>query len=280
MEPYEREAQWAARLAREAGAITLRHRVAGFSVVDKPDDEGPVTAADRECDAFIRAELTRGFPADGLLTEETPDDGAWRKSARVWMVDPLDGTKEFVKGGDDFACMVGLCLDGVPVVGAVYRPALDVLFWAGRGLGAFLERDGVRTPLHVPRGQPEHLVVAVTRSHRGEKLERILAGLGPLTEFPSGSVGLKIGLIATGVAHAYINGSSRTCLWDTCGPEAILREAGGHMTDLLGGPVRYDAGLKHPHGLFCATADVHAALKDRVADTARKLAALPLADRS
>jgi 3'(2'), 5'-bisphosphate nucleotidase len=273
MESYARERTLAAQLARQAGAIALKHRLAGVSAVEKPHGDGPVTAADKESDAFIRAALQKAFPLDGLLTEETPDDGEWRHQRRVWMVDPLDGTKEYVKGGDDFAAMIGLCVDGIPVVGAVYKPVGDVLYTAAQGEGASMEDGGKVTPLKVTTGQPELLVVAVSKSHRNKTLEDILAALGPLTEFPSGSVGLKIGLIATGRAHAYINGAGKACLWDSCAPYAILREAGGTMTDLFGGPIRYDGTLQHREGMFCATLDVHGSLKERVADIARRVVA-------
>jgi 3'(2'), 5'-bisphosphate nucleotidase len=271
MTPYTQEVELARRLAREAGAIALKHRAAGVTAVEKPGGEGPVTAADRECDAHIRAALGAAFPSDGLLTEETPDDGAWRTVARVWMVDPLDGTKDYVQGGEEFAAMVGLCVDGLPVVGAVYRPLGDLLYWAAQGHGAFLEHAGVTTRLQCARGVPAKPVVAVSKNHPSRKLDTLLAALGPLTALPSGSVGLKIGLIAQGKASAYLNGSSKTCLWDSCAPQAILLEAGGVITDLYGTPITYAAGLNHPNGLFCATVDVHTALKDNVAATARRV---------
>ena len=276
----EHERDVAAQLAREAGQLALQVRAAGLNTQEKPDGAGPVTDADRAADAYIRQGLGRHFPQDALLTEETPDDGAWRKAQRVWMVDPVDGTKEFVRGGTDFACMVGLCVDGQPAVGAVYRPMEDVLYAAATGLGTTrTDRTGTTT-LMVSDHVPDPLVVAVSKSHRSKRLDVILAALGPLTPLPSGSVGLKIALIAEGKAGAYLNAASRACLWDSCAPCIILEQAGGLMTDLAGRPLSWVGGLEHRNGLFCATRAVHQHLRARVVATARQVAASLAAQES
>ncbi|MEW5849517.1 MAG: 3'(2'),5'-bisphosphate nucleotidase CysQ [Myxococcota bacterium] len=265
MQDFSRERALAAQLAREAGHITLKHRrPEGVAFTEKPDDEGPVTAADKEADRHIRAGILSTFPTDGLLTEETPDTGEWRNQHRVWMVDPLDGTKEFVAGRDEYASMIGLCVDGEPVVGAVYRPLGDVMFLASKGGGAEMIVGGKSVLLRVSDEIPNPVPIAVSRSHRSKRVDAILGGLGPVKEVPSGSVGLKIGLIANGTVHAYVNGNSRTSLWDTCAPHAILTEAGGELTDLFGNPLDYKGSVQHLYGLFAATAAVHKHLVPRV----------------
>lgn len=271
MAAYAQELALAVDLARKAGAIALKHRRPGVAFEEKPGELGPVTAADKEADAMIRQALGAAFPTHGLLTEETPDDGAWRHATHVWMVDPLDGTKEFIKGTGEFAAMLGLSVDGVPVVGAVYQPVGDMLYAASLGGGAWIETGGVRTALKVPEGIPSPLTVAVSRSHRSSRMEAFLANLGPIAEFPSGSVGLKIGLIAQGVASAYLNPTAHTCLWDTCGPAAILAEAGGVMADLFGNPLSWTGSIQHQQGLFCATAAAHKAVRSKIQETANAM---------
>lgn len=263
----------AARLAREAGAIALKHRKPGVRSEEKPDGAGPVTAADKECDALIRKALKDAFPNDGLLTEETPDDGEWRQKDRVWMVDPLDGTKEFINGGEEFAAMIGLAVKGVPSVGAVYRPVGDTMFVGARGRGAWRDRSGQRTRLNCPSQLPDPVVVAVSKSHRSQRLDDLLSGLGPIKELARGSVGLKIAMIAEGDASAYLNASRRSCLWDSCGPAAILLEAGGKLSDLAGNPILWTGGLEHQSGLFCATAAVHTHLQPKVLASALRIVA-------
>jgi 3'(2'), 5'-bisphosphate nucleotidase len=267
MDPFAKERELAVRLAREAGAIALKHRCPDIAFEEKPDDLGPVTAADKEADAHIREALRRAFPKDGLLTEETPDDGRWRNHVRVWMVDPLDGTKEFVRGHGEFSAMIGLAVDGEPVVGAVYQPVGDLLYAASRGGGAQMHRGADVGMLQVGTEVPKVLEMAVSRSHRSNKLDLFFAAMRPLREVVSGSVGLKVGLIAAGKASAYLS-ASRCSLWDTCGPDAILRESGGVMTDLWGAPVDYRNGVEHTRGLFCGTGAVHARWLPTVAEMA------------
>jgi len=272
MERYAAERALAEKLVLDAGVIALKHRQSGMAFEEKPNDLGPVTAADKEADTMIRAGIQAAFPQDALLTEETPDDGAWRHSRRVWMVDPIDGTKEFIRGHADFACMIGLCVDGVPVVGAVFKPVDGVLYAATEGSGAWKTEGGVRTRMQVAETVTEPVVVAVSKSHRSNRLETLLARLGPIRELPSGSVGLKVGLICRGDAAVYLNPTSHTSLWDTAGPMAILREAGGTATDLFGNLLTWQGSVHHGQGLFFGTVAAHAHLLSRVVETAGDVA--------
>lgn len=247
----EAELAAARRLAVEAGAILEEVRRAGFQVSFKgPKD--PVTEADTRASAHIVAGLSAAFPDDGVVSEEAPaPEGAM--PPRVWFVDPLDGTQQFVDGGDEYAVMIGLCVEGRPALGVVHQPRTG-RSWTGL----------TAAPKRAPHRALEAL--AVSRNHRGAAHERIKAALGAGREVVSGSVGLKVGLLVDGKADAYVEPSRNTFAWDSCAPQAVLEAAGGVMTDLDGGPLRYDwRSLRNERGIAASAGaaheDVVAALK-------------------
>src|SRR5262249_17452778 len=155
---------------------------------------------------------------------------------------------------DEFAVQIGLVTEGTPVLGVVYQPTTRKLYYAAKGMGAFLDSAGAVTPLHVSEEQTASgLTMAVSRSHSSRRVEEIRERLRIPNVIRSGSVGLKVGILCEGRAHLYIHTGSRTNLWDTCGPEAILREAGGRMTDISNQPLRYDAEeIRNPNGLIAS----------------------------
>src|SRR5262245_56018831 len=133
----ERELEVAKHLALEAGKILLQF-YATDTVVQWKGYDDPVTAADQAANEMIVRELLRHFPHDAVLSEEAPDDVARLQKERVWMVDPMDGTKQFIERIGEFAVMIGLAVAGEPRVGAVYNPVTDRLFYAATGLGAYV----------------------------------------------------------------------------------------------------------------------------------------------
>jgi 3'(2'), 5'-bisphosphate nucleotidase len=176
------------------------------------------------------------------------------------MVDPIDGTRDFIRGRDGFSAMIGLCVDGRPILGAVYQPIGDRLYYAARGRGAFAVVDGgapERMRVSDVR-EPSQIRLVASRSHRSPEIDAIRARLGITDELNVGSVGLKLGLIARGDRDLYVNTSSRSSAWDSCGPEAILCEAGGRLTDLHGRPLRYDVSdTRHLDGLVASNDLLH-----------------------
>jgi 3'(2'), 5'-bisphosphate nucleotidase len=236
----EKELEVARELAREAGRILLEFYAKDTKVQWKGRDD-PVTAADQAANEMLARELSRRFPSDALLTEELPDDLARLKKDRVWTVDPMDGTKQFIERIGEFAVMIGLAVEGEAKLGVVYNPSADRMYYAAPGAGAFIEEKWSTKRLRVaPVSDPSQIVMAMSRSHPNRKVYGISEKLGISQVIQSGSVGLKFGLIAEGRAHLYINTTSRTSQWDTCAPEAILREAGGVVTDCNGDPLRYN----------------------------------------
>ena len=247
----------ARELALSAGALIMRYHGSGLRVDDK--DGQPVTQADRESNALIVAALAQQFPADAVLAEETPvTDEAWRRAPRCWVVDPLDGTSDFVKQREGFCVMIGLLVRGEPVLGAVHVPRAGRTFLGIVGQGAVEERgaraDGCdeRRALAVSRrARGSELRVIASIAHRDERLEGALAALAPQELLQVGSVGYKVGKIAADEADLYIATTSAISLWDTCAPQAILHAAGGLFLDLDGQPLSYAGpALNHARGLL------------------------------
>jgi 3'(2'), 5'-bisphosphate nucleotidase len=253
-----RELEIACELARSAGGILMSH-YAGHVAVEWKGKHDPVTAADREASQHIVAELHRRFPDDGVLSEEESDDSSRRLSlSRVWVVDPLDGTKEFIARLGEFAVMIGLAIDGAARLGAVYQPTSDKLYFASWGHGAFLREAGVDRRLQVSIVEdPANVAIAISRSRRSVVGEGVRAKLGIGNAIACGSLGLKLGLICEGKAHVYIQDGG-TGLWDVCAPEAILQEAGGRVTDLVGKPLRYDTlDVRLRRGVLASNGALH-----------------------
>ena len=254
----EKELEVARRLAREAGAILMEFYRGETEVQWKGYDD-PVTAADHAANEMLVRELHRHFPEDAILSEELPDDKARLAHERVWMVDPMDGTKQFIERLDEFAVMIGLAVAGEPKVGVVYNPATDRMYYAAPGTGAFVEEKWTTKRLRVSdTNDPAKMVAALSRSHHNPATDHICRQLGIEQGVRSGSVGLKLGLIAEGRAHVYINTKPRTMQWDTCGPEAILHAAGGMLTDVNGHALKYNVPeLRNLGGIIASNGTIH-----------------------
>jgi len=268
--PLDREIEVASRLAREAGALILELRE-GIAVEMKPGDE-PVTAADRRASELIVRGLREAFPDDTIISEESDDDLRRLEADRVWYVDPIDGTKDYIAARPGFAVMIGLTVGHVPTAGVVYAPLGDRLFRAAP------DERGIPTSwLDAPGAAPRRLAVSDVRdvaqirlvasaSNRSVEIDQVKSALGIADEWNVGSVGLKLALIALAERDLYVNPSAKSKLWDVCAPEAILRAAGGVLTDARGAPIRYDtADLACRNGLIASNGHVHASVVDKLA---------------
>jgi 3'(2'), 5'-bisphosphate nucleotidase len=265
-----RELEVAVATAREAGRILMRIYETDFDVELKGAAD-PVTEADRQANTFIVERLRAAFPDDGVVAEESSDNAAALGKSRIWYVDPLDGTKEFVSRNGEFSVMIGLSIGGESRLGVVYQPALDKLYRGVVGQGAALEQGGELRALGVSsEARPAALRLIVSRSHRSRSLDAVVAGLGITSERPSGSVGLKIGHIVEQSADLYVHVSDRSSAWDACGPEAVLRAAGGRFTDLSGQPFVYGvAELGNKRGILACNAAAFEAVLPVVARVGR-----------
>lgn len=236
---FGRESEVASQLAREAGEVILRIYATDFPVDYKAKDD-PVTEADRLASRVIVEGLRRDFPNDMVVSEEEPIATLASVPDRVWYVDPLDGTQEFIKRNGEFAVMIGLAVDGRPKVGVVFRPVTVELFGGIVGQGAWLGTNEGKRPLRVSGEiDPSRLRLVASRSHHDHRVDEVRRRLGISEESRIGSVGIKVGLLVTRQADIYLEPSSMTKAWDSCAPEAILQAGGGRMTDLEGAPLRY-----------------------------------------
>ena len=248
----------ASRLAREAGDVIMGFYQTGLAVDHKEGDE-PVTAADRVADDLIAAGLRDAFSDDGLLTEESADDLLRLQKERVWIVDPLDGTSEFITETGDFAVQIALSLRGQPVLGVIYQPVKRHLFYAVRGRGAYQVYDGGTVRLHVSAKQdPAEMCLVASRSHYSAFIEAARQALGIREVSRMGSVGLKVGLLAQGACDLYL-ATTVAKEWDICAPHALILEAGGVLTNLCGEPLTYNkAEVAECRGLIGSNGRAHA----------------------
>src|SRR5215471_3779990 len=187
------ELELAKRLAVAAGSILLNYYQQDVSIDWKAPND-PVTAADREASDLIVGNLKREFPEHAVLCEEEPDDLVRLQRTHVWMIDPMDGTREFINHRDEFAVQIGLVVEATPVLGVVYQPTARKLYYAAEALGAFLEIDGIANRLHVSaESVASRMTIVESRSHRSARVEAIRQRLRIPKSIVTGSVGLKVG---------------------------------------------------------------------------------------
>ncbi|MFN2412965.1 MAG: 3'(2'),5'-bisphosphate nucleotidase CysQ [Pyrinomonadaceae bacterium] len=256
---FEIELETAVRLARDAAALIIDFYAKGVPAQQKIGVDNfsePVTIADKAASRLIVDGLKKTFPHDFVLSEEEKDSPEARIEAdRVWMIDPIDGTWGFIKKDGDFAVQIGLVENGEPKLGVVLLPVYKTLYAAVAGKGSFITvKDKQSRKLQVSNNTDfTKINLAVSRNHRSPKISRIMREFRLKQEIQRGSVGLKVGLIAERSADLYIHLSPRTKFWDTCGPQVILEEAGGRVTDLFGERMRYDFKDVQNHGGFVAS---------------------------
>jgi 3'(2'), 5'-bisphosphate nucleotidase len=235
-----------------AGAAILEVYAADHGVEYKADDS-PLTRADSAAHAILCAGLQQLTPDIPVLSEEDTAGHApavrqaW---AEYWLIDPLDGTKEFISRNGEFTVNVALVREHKPVLGVVAAPVLDKVYYGVAGVGAFVtHKDGQAQPIQVRRPAASPLVVVGSRSHRGDSLDGVLERIGPHEMRPMGS-SLKFCLVAEGTADFYPR-LGPTSEWDTAAAQAVVEAAGGAVTTLDGLPLRYNERdtLLNPHFL-------------------------------
>lgn len=240
-------------LALAAGEEIMRLYESGVSVEQKAD-ETPVTEADHAAEAAILPGLARLVPGIPIISEEAVTASGVPSVAgnRFWLVDPLDGTREFLARNGEFTVNIALVEDGRPILGVVHAPAIGATYMAaGPGTGLVDTREGGLVALTARRPPAAGLSVCISRSHANKPaLADQLAGISVAETVVAGS-SIKFCLIAAGQADLYPR-LGTTMAWDTAAGHAVLAAAGGHVRTLEGDELRYDpARLKNPH--FLAT---------------------------
>ncbi len=259
---YQQEKLVAVDAARAAGQEIRRIRADGqFDVKHKADQKGPVTTADLRSNEILRAQLLNAFPDDGWLSEETREDPSRLDAARVWIVDPIDGTKEFVQDIPEYCVSVALVEAGKPVVGVVYAPASEELFVAVAGQGAWRNGQPIRARREQDDGKP---LLAVSRSEVGKGKWQAYQRLAALR--PAGSAAFKLCLVASGQVDGTMTLAPRN-EWDIAAGVLVVAEAGGVATDRAGQPVRFNQPDPLNNGIVAASAARRQAVYDVLAAT-------------
>lgn len=244
----QRVARQLAEAVTAAGALALDMFSRGVETWTKGDNS-PVTAADLAVDRFLNQTLLSIAPDWGWLSEETADSDARLQARRVWVVDPIDGTRGFMSGAPDWAVSAAVVEDGVPVIGALFAPVTGELFTALRGGGA--RRNG--TLLHANERHSLNGASAAGPNDALEALERS----APITRLPRGySLALRIARVATGEMDIALS-RANSHDWDLAAADLLVREAGARLTTYDDAPLRYNALVPRHESLICAGVALH-----------------------
>jgi myo-inositol-1(or 4)-monophosphatase len=252
-ERMQRELDIVSEAVRRAGTRVMELARHGFETHIKKD-RSPVTTADLEVNRILYETLEAHFPADGWLSEESPDRPDRLGKKRVWVIDPIDGTKYFMRGEPTFAISAALVDNGRPVVGVLFNPATGEFFSAVRGWGAWLneQRISARQASHEP------LTVLV---HPPSLRQGKLAAFEPYAECrPMGSIAYTLGLVAAGQADASMN-FERMNEWDVAAGILLVEEAGGSVTDSKGLPIVFNRENTAVHGILASSSAAKAMLE-------------------
>ena len=236
----------ALRAAIAGGEAVMRVYADPFEVTQK-SDATPVTEADLASERVIVEILRGAFPEIPIVSEETvPEAGFASPAARFWLVDPLDGTKEFIARNGEFAVLIGLVENGRPVLGVVHGPAIDVIYAAhGLGTAAMRQGGGGFAPIRAREPAPDGVVVVHSRSHENSRRLAEYFQDRPVQQRQVCGSALKFGRLAAGEADFYPR-FGPTMEWDTAAGQAVLEAAGGHVFGLDGAPLAYGKpGLKN-----------------------------------
>ena len=245
---------------KEAGASLLKY-YENEAVITYKENDQPVTDADLASQKIIIEGLSSfGYP---ICSEELENDLARLKADKVWIVDPMDGTKDFIERTGEFCVMIALIEKGEPVLGAIYKPVGDILYFAQKGKGAF-RRIGNGKDLRLSVSSvddPNKATMLLSRHHLQPAEVMVAEKLGIKKCIPCGSAGVKAGLIASGKAELYIVSSDTTSEWDACAGDIIIRESGGQITDTKGNKLIYNKKKPtNPRGFIVSNGLIHSAV--------------------
>ena len=253
------------KIVREAGIILQTHQ-ASPTGVELKKDQTFVSTADKASSSYITQELRRYFPDHGIIDEES-HESAQRETSKdcCWVVDPLDGTREYLQGGKNFGIILGLMNFGVPVFGMTYRPMLDELIYAVRGKGAY--RDSPLGPEKIKVSLSNELNLVVTESRLEAKFRKSIDSLTPKTVRQQGG-SLKVIEVALGNSTLFLQPPQNTMhLWDLCGTSLILEEAGGKITDWQGKNLSLSLdNLTYNNGIIASNRRVHPYVVPRLSE--------------
>jgi myo-inositol-1(or 4)-monophosphatase len=250
------------KYVRQAGQAIFEMASDGLETAYKSNDD-PVTTADLKANNILRHGLMKDFPETGWLSEETRDDHSRLQKQFVWVVDPIDGTKEFVSGIPEYAVSVALVDRGQPIISAVYNPARDELFTAACGKGAWLNEKVISAN----RTLTKKPVLLASRSEikRGE-----FEPFEPLAHIrPCGSIAYKLALVAAGLADATFSLGPKN-EWDIAAGVLLVSESGGKITDKNGSPFTFNRPSTLVDGIVAGTKDAFGTVRSLIEQHSHK----------
>ena len=233
--------------------------------VEKKADNSPITKADLESNKIIKESLLQ--TGISILSEEDADDKSRMDSDKVWIVDPLDGTQDFVNKTGEFTVMIGLVENYIPIMGLVYWPTERKLYFAENGFGAFCHNSQGWTKILVRNVEEvANSLALVSRHHLSDKEKKMLDHL-KIKNIASIGSSLKVMEIATGRADVYLTGTNKMKQWDTAASHCIISEAGGRMTDIFGNDLVYNTdSVNHENGLLVTNGFVHEKIVSKISE--------------
>jgi len=247
--------------AQTAGieALRLQHGVPS----ETKADGSPVSAGDLAADRIISDTLKAAFPADAIFSEEVVDSPLRQDNRRLWIIDPIDGTRSYVSGGEEWCIQIALAIDGVAVLGVLDLPSRGISVWAAAGIGGGVADAHGERVLRPVDGVRDILAGGTSERNRAA-LARVIAALPEFTYQPAQSVGVKAAQILLGEADLFVHARS-IAEWDGAAPAAVLVHAGAQATDLTGEPLRFNSAAGRVPGLVFSRRCDHHALCARLA---------------
>ena len=255
---HEKELSLAKELSVLAGKKIMEYYKKEFRVENKVEGErtSQVTIADKEANEIIVTSLRKHFPDYGILTEEEVDNFERLNKKYIWIIDPLDGTKEFINGSDDFTVNIALVHNNRPILGVIYVPAKNELYYASKLNGAFVVKDGNKTKINVSnRNKTENMIVVHSKNHETKEFYDFIDRVKFKESIPAGS-SVKGCRVATGEADVYLRYGPMN-EWDVCAMNIIVEEAGGFMTDLKGTLIKYNQKVTLLQGFLVSNSKIH-----------------------
>jgi 3'(2'), 5'-bisphosphate nucleotidase len=256
--PFENpqlEVSLAIQAALESGKTVMNVYNQKFSSTLKNDNE-PLTEADVKSNQIIQKIISdSGHP---ILSEESVDDKKRLDSKKIWIIDPLDGTSDFIKKTGEFTIMISLVEDHIPILGVIYWPTEKKLYLAQKGQGAFKSDNGTWSKLSVSKiSELENCRAVGSRYHISEIEQNLIKRLN-ISQFTSKGSSLKVAEVSSGNAELYFTTTNKIKQWDTCASYCLITEAGGKMTDMLGNDLKYNTErLNHENGLLVSNGLIH-----------------------
>lgn len=252
--PYP-ETHLAIQAAIEAGKIVMEIYNKEFSSKIKNDNE-PLTEADLKSNQIIQKILSDSGHL--ILSEESEDNKKRLDAKKVWIIDPLDGTSDFIKKTGEFTIMISLVEDHVPILGIIYWPTESILYIAQKNKGAFKSKNKIWSKLSVSNVSNLKKCRAVGSRYHISEIEKNLIKILNISQFTSKGSSLKVADISSGNAELYFTTTNKIKQWDTCASYCLISEAGGKMTDMLGNNLKYNIErLNHENGLLVSNGLIH-----------------------